>query len=120
MVLLVVAARHALHALRPQLGMRVDTEGLVVSRGHSEQRLPWSAISRARVVDDRARPWLVVWLAEGAATPAPMGGGVFQRYHGGLRVIPVAQDRRRERRAREVRELRAALAWYAPRVYDSA
>jgi serine/threonine protein kinase len=119
-VLIVAAGRHALHALRPQLGMRVSTEGLVVSRGGREQRLPWSAVSRARVVDDRARPWLVVWLAEGAATPAPMGGGVFQRYHGGLRVIPVAHDRRRERRAREVRELRAALAWYAPRVYDSA
>jgi eukaryotic-like serine/threonine-protein kinase len=118
-VLLVLAVRMLLAALRPAACLRLTTEGLVVTRGRAETRLPWSGVSRVRVVDERSRPWLVVWLADGAPVPTALGGGVFQRYHGGLRVHPVAHQRSARRRAREVRELRAALAWYAPRVYDS-
>ncbi|GDY33313.1 serine/threonine protein kinase [Gandjariella thermophila] len=117
--LLVLAARLLVSALRPAAGVRLTAEGMIVTRGRAEARLPWSAVSRVRVVEQGSRPWLVVWLTEGAPVPAPMGGGIFQRYHGGLRVHPVAHERFRRRRAREVRELRAALAWYAPKVYDS-
>jgi hypothetical protein len=33
-------------------------------------------------------------------------------------VFPIAHERSRRRRDREVAELRAALAWYLPRSYD--
>jgi hypothetical protein len=62
-------------------------------------------------VDDKRRPWVVVW-SHGAAT------GLGAEYAGGHRVFPVGHERRQSLRRREARELRAALSWYGRAKFD--
>ena len=117
-LLAIFAVRLLFAALRPQLTLHINREGLVLSQQNQHRQLPWRDIVRVRVVDHKSRPWLVVWLKEKAVPPKSLGQGTFRAYHGGVRVFPVGPERLRQRRVRDVRELRAALAWYAPRAYD--
>ncbi|MEQ7011263.1 serine/threonine-protein kinase [Actinopolymorpha sp. B17G11] len=117
-MLLVTAARLLYIAARPQLSLEVSTEGLTVAKGRDRWQLPWYAVARTRVVQQGSRPWLAVWLAPGWMPPRALGGSAIRTYHGGIRLFPVAHERRRRRREREVRELRAALAWHGPQAFD--
>lgn len=102
------------------MSLEIGTHALGVRRGGRQYELPWSEVARVRIVDERTKPWLVAWLNDGKAVPDPLRGNVFQPYLGGLRVYPIAHERPRPQRVREVRELRAALAWYAPGAHDPA
>src|SRR5207253_818393 len=85
-VLLVLGLRLLYRVVRrPQLCLRVGSEGLSVSWRQHSRELPWTSIARVRVVEERSRPWLVLWLADGTAVPGPVRGDVFRPYHGGLR-----------------------------------
>jgi serine/threonine protein kinase len=117
-LLAIFAVRLLFAALRPQLTLHINREGLVLSQQNQHRQLAWRDVVRVRVVDHKSRPWLVVWLKEKAVPPKSLGQGTFRSYHGGVRVFPVGHDRLRQWRVRDVRELRAALAWYAPRAYD--
>ncbi len=112
------AARFLVPALRPRRTLAVSREGLVVSEGGQRSQLWWYSIARVRVVPHQTRPWLVVWLAEGAAPPAQLGDRPFGRHHGGLRLFPIAHDEHPSLRDRHVEELRAALSWNLPHSYD--
>ncbi|HEU5472918.1 MAG TPA: serine/threonine-protein kinase [Actinophytocola sp.] len=114
--LLVPTARMVWILARPRRWVEVSGDGLTVGRGEQRHRLDWSGLARVRVVEDKRRPWLVAWLADPEAGHAGLG----TVYSGGFRVFPVAHERRPAGRRREVRELRAALAWYARKVYDPA
>lgn len=120
LALLANGIRLLVRAARSQVSLDIGTRTLRVRRANREHELPWSDVARVRIVDERTRPWLVAWLTDGRNVPDPLGGNVFQPYHGGLRVYPVAHERPRRRRVREVRELRAALSWYAPQAHDPA
>ena len=111
-------ARLVVSAIRPQLGLEIGGEGLTVSKGRHRWHLPWYTVARTRVVTHSSRPWLVVWLTPGALPPRVFAGSTVRTFHGGIRLYPVAHERRRGRRTREVRELRAALAWHGPHAYD--
>jgi hypothetical protein len=107
--------RLLVRAIRPQHGLDVTPEGLLVSRGNERRLLPWSTIARTRVVEHRGKPWLAVW----PAVPWDLSGSaLFRPYHGGYRIYPVAHERRRSPRDGETRELRAALGWYGRTTYD--
>ena len=111
-VLLAVAAGRLLWNLtRPQSFVEVSASGVVIGRGPRRRELTWPQIARVRVVDDKHRPWLVIW---------PRGTEIseYPAYHGGFRVFPVGHERLRRARAREVRELGAALGWYGGPAYD--
>lgn len=109
----VLGGRALLTAVRRQVELRIAADGIALSRGSREWRLPWDGIARTRVVA-RSGTGLVVWLAGHAATPEKRA---FRRYHGGLRVFPIAGSRRT--RSKQMSELGAALAWYGPNSYDS-
>jgi serine/threonine protein kinase len=112
-VLLAVAAGRLLwNLVRPKSFVEVSGAGLTIGRGVIRRELGWPSIARVRVVDDRRRPWLVVWLH--GAPPPELGVA----HHGGFRVFPVGHDRPRRSRAREVRELGAALGFYGGPTYD--
>jgi eukaryotic-like serine/threonine-protein kinase len=114
-VLLIVPAIRLLWTLvRPRPWIELSGSGLVLGRGSRRRQLAWSRLSRVRVIEDRRRPWLVVWLNDRESDL----GTDYRQQHGGFRVFPVGHERRRPRRNREVRELRAALAWYGRTVYD--
>ena len=107
------AVRLAVTVCRPARGVEVSAAGLTLVRGRRRTALPWSRLARVRVVDHSRRPWLVGWPAD----PRGLGSG-FPAVHGGSRLYPVGHERRARARDREVRELRAALAWYARGRFD--
>jgi hypothetical protein len=117
-VLLTVAAvRFLLALVRPQRWIEVSSSGLTIGRRGDRRELAWSRIARVRVLADKRRPWLVVWLTDPESSQADLGIDQPDQY-GGYRVFPVGHEHRRRRREREVRELQAALAWYGPAHYD--
>lgn len=99
-------------AARPRRTLDVTADGLSFSRGRRSWHSAWPTIARTRVVGG-ARAGVVVWLTPGTTVPHRR---LCRPYHGGLRIYPIRGFRRR--RAREARELRAALAWHSPHTYD--
>jgi eukaryotic-like serine/threonine-protein kinase len=118
LVFVIAAVRLLVNALRSQLTIDISPDGITLTSGEQSRRLPWYAISRIKVEAHHARPWLVLWLVDGAKPPETLGRGSFQPYKGGLRVYPISHERYRKRRDRDVVELRSALAWYGASVYD--
>ncbi len=117
-LLLLAGGRRLYHAARPAPTLEIGRDGLTVSKGRDRWHLPWYEVARTRVVTHNGRPWLAVWLAPGVMPRRTLGGMPLRSYHGGVRLFPVAPERRGSWRAREVRELRAALAWHGPQAYD--
>ena len=118
-VLAGVAAGRLLRRLVRPRRVEVSAAGLTVVRGSRRFRLDWDRVGRVRVVDDRRRPWLVVWPNSAQAAQDCRNAG-YRDDHGGFRVFPVCHERRRRTRDREVRELRAALGWYGATAHDSS
>jgi len=117
-VLLVMATRFLILACRSPISLEVSSQGLVLTKGRGRWDLPWHAVNRARVVQHGKKAWLIVWLTPGWMVPKTVGGWSLRPYHGGIRLFPIAPGRRRKQVGREIRELRAALAWHAPQVFD--
>ncbi len=113
------AVRLFVGAVRSPLAIDIAPDGITVSSGEQKRRLPWYAISRVKVEGTGSRPWVVVWLVSAAQVPETLGRGSFQSYKGGVRIYPISHERYRKRRERDVAELRSALAWYGPTVYDA-
>jgi len=105
-------------ALRPRLGLEIGPDGLTVSCGSRERKLPWYAISRSKIMYRRGKPWLVVWLVAAAGEPEGVGQGTFKPYKGGYRAYPVSHEKAKARQGQDVGELRSALAWYAASTFD--
>jgi len=105
-------------SLRPRLGLEVGPDGLVVSSGTTERRLPWYAIARSKIMYRRGKPWLVLWLVPAAGEPATLGNGTFKPFKGGYRAYPVSHERSKARQGQDVGELRSALAWYGSSTFD--
>ena len=105
-------------SLRPRLGLDIGPDGLVVSAGGRERRLPWYAIARIKVMYRRGKPWVVVWLVPAAGEPETLGHGTFKPYKGGYRAYPLSHEKGKARQGQDVGELRSALAWYASSTFD--
>ncbi|GAA1356540.1 serine/threonine-protein kinase [Saccharothrix algeriensis] len=118
-VFALIGVRLLVGVLRSPLAVDIGPDGITLSSGERQRRLPWYAISRVKVEGPSSRPWVVVWLVGAAKAPETLGRGSFQPHKGGLRVYPISHERYRKRRDRDVAELRSALAWYGPSVYDA-
>ncbi|MGW1343297.1 serine/threonine-protein kinase [Kribbella sp. NPDC002412] len=103
--------------LRRRVVLRLTPEGLSLERGYQQAAVPWSAVTRLRLVGDLKRPWLIAWLdAQHQSTlPTPR-----RRHHGGLKLYPVAHERAAKPRAHQLNELQAALNWYAGHLHDNS
>ncbi|MBM7773444.1 serine/threonine protein kinase [Actinokineospora baliensis] len=102
--------------VRPRAVVVADT-GLRVSSADGERLVPWRDVSRVRVVGDGGKPWLVLWLRD-PSTADPALGKRHSRRHGGFRVYPVSHHHGKQRRARDVLELRSSLQHHAGGTYD--
>ncbi|MFI7060414.1 protein kinase [Kribbella sp. NPDC050124] len=103
--------------VRRRVVLRLTPEGLSVERGYQQAAVPWSAVTRLRLVGDLKRPWLIAWLdaAHQSTLPTPR-----RRHHGGVKLYPVAHERTAKHRAHQLNELQAALNWYAGRLHDNS
>jgi predicted Ser/Thr protein kinase len=113
----VPAVRLAFTLARPARSLEVSAAGVAFAYGRHRMALSWPQLGRVRVVEHAKRPWVVGWLADPQAVHSGLGPD-FPAVHGGFRLFPVGHERRRRGREREVRELRAALAWYGRGAYD--
>ena len=117
LVSLFFAIRHWRLVLRRRVVLNLSPVGLTLTRGYHQAAVPWSAVTRIRIVGDVRRPWLVAWLdAQHQSTlPTPK-----RRHHGGQKIYPVAHERPVKRRNHQVNELQAALNWYAGHLHDNS
>jgi len=119
-ILAVIAAIVAIRNIRLGCRRRVELhllpQGLSLARGYQEASVPWSAVTRLRIVGDVRRPWLVAWLDAHHQATLPT---TRRRHHGGHKIYPIAHERSVKRRAHQLNELQAALNWYAGHLHDS-
>ena len=108
------AIRHWRLVLRRRVVLHLSPEGLAITRGYQQAAVPWSSVTRIRIVGDIRRPWLVAWLNHEAALPTPT-----RLHHGGRKLYPVAHENAVRRRTNQLNELQAALNWYAGRLHDN-
>ena len=113
-VSLYFAIRNWRLVLRRRVVLHLSPEGLAITRGYQQAAIPWSSVTRVRIVGDVRRPWLVAWLNHEATLPTPA-----RLHHGGRKLYPVAHERSGRRRTHQVNELRAALNWYAGYLHDN-
>jgi eukaryotic-like serine/threonine-protein kinase len=116
-LLMIPAVRLLWSAVRSRRTLELSADGMTIGVGTRKRRLAWPQIARVRVVQTRGRPWLVIWLTDQNDSLGALAGP-YRGEHGGYRVFPVGHERRKKGRLHEVRELRAALAWYARGCYD--
>jgi hypothetical protein len=112
----IVAVRNMWRACRRRVELRLMPQGLSVARGYQEGSVPWSAVTRLRIVGDIRRPWLVAWLDASHQDSLPVWR---RRHHGGVPLYPIAHECSVKRRNHQLRELQAALHWYAGYLHDS-
>nr|WP_238342458.1 serine/threonine-protein kinase [Actinopolymorpha rutila] len=117
-VMFVLATRHLIRSARRGFALELSRQGLMAAKGRRRWQIPWETVARVRVVGDRSEPWVVVWLVDGWTPPRKLAGRVFRTYHGGYRLYPVGHQDGRRSRAREMDEVRSALAWHARRAFD--
>ncbi|WP_433164708.1 protein kinase domain-containing protein [Kribbella sp. CA-247076] len=115
LISLYFAIRHWRLVLRRRVVLHLSPGGLTITRAYQQATVPWSAVTRLRIVGDVRRPWLVAWLDHGATLPAP-----GRRHHGGYKLYPVAHERPVKRRTQQLNELQAALNWYAGHLHDNS
>ncbi|MFC5289657.1 protein kinase [Actinokineospora guangxiensis] len=111
-LLALVAVQRIGQAVAPRRGVEITAAGLSWRRGATVTTLKWPRVARVRIVEDKDRPWLVVWPRDPSSLPAKPD------HHGGYRVYPIAHGKAAKARAREIGELRAALQWYGRSAYD--
>jgi hypothetical protein len=59
MVFLYFAIRNWILVIRPKLVLRLSPQRLTVERAYREATVPWSGVTRLRIVGDVRRPWLI-------------------------------------------------------------
>ncbi|ASU79471.1 serine/threonine protein kinase [Actinopolyspora erythraea] len=104
-------------ALTPGVRVRVNSDGLRISRMGLHREIPWSRVSRVGLVGSGKKQALTVWVHR-EFTPHPKWWHRTREYYGGSKIFSVGATGGWWRRRREARRLRAALRQYAPRSYD--
>ncbi len=105
-------------ALLPGLHLKINSDGLLISRTGLTREIPWSRVQRVGVVGSGKRTSVAVWLTDGS-TPSSRLWHRARRYHGGARIFPLGATGGWLTRRQETRRVRTALAQYAIGRYDA-
>ncbi|GAA4887515.1 serine/threonine-protein kinase [Saccharopolyspora cebuensis] len=119
LLLVVSAAWSAVRLLVPKLKLKINPDGLRISRLGLHREIPWSQVRRVGVVGRGSAQYVAVWPVEGAAKPSTRPWHLVRSYHGGYRVYPIGDTGGWWRRRQEIRRVRSALQDHAPALYDS-
>ncbi|MGP4017409.1 serine/threonine-protein kinase [Saccharopolyspora sp. 5N708] len=118
-LLLIISAIWSIgRMLLPSLQLKINSDGLLVSRMGLSREIPWSQIQRIGVVGTGKRTSLAVWLADGT-TPGSRFWHRARSYHGGARIFPIGATGGWLTRRQEAKRVRTALAQYATGRYDA-
>ncbi|MBA8825730.1 serine/threonine protein kinase [Saccharopolyspora lacisalsi] len=106
-------------ALLPGLRLKVNSDGLLVSRVGLSRQIPWNHVSRVGLVGSGKKQTVAVWVAAGTPAPRSTWWHRVRGYHGGTKVFPVGSTGGLWTRRWQAKRMRDALYRYAPRVYDA-
>ncbi|MGW3467787.1 protein kinase domain-containing protein [Saccharopolyspora sp. NPDC000995] len=98
--------------LLPSLHLKINSDGLLISRMGLTREIPWSQVDRVDVVGNGKRTAVAVWLADGRK-PNSLWWHRARTYHGGVRVFPIGATGGWLTRRQEARRARTALTQYA-------
>ncbi|QIZ36787.1 serine/threonine-protein kinase [Saccharopolyspora sp. ASAGF58] len=98
--------------LLPSLHLKINSDGLLISRMGLTREIPWSQVDRVDVVGDGKRTAVAVWLADGTK-PNSLWWHRARAYHGGARIFPIGATGGWLTRRQETRRARTALTQYA-------
>ncbi|WP_026448893.1 serine/threonine protein kinase [Actinopolyspora mortivallis] len=117
--LLVLSAVLSLaHALLPGKKLKINQDGIRISRMGLHRQIPWKHVGRVALVGAGKKQALAVWLVPGVSHDSRWWHRV-REYRGASRIFTIGASGGWWKRRREARRLRAALRQYAPRRYDS-
>ncbi|MDP9641826.1 hypothetical protein J2S53_001771 [Actinopolyspora lacussalsi] len=105
-------------ALTPEISLKINSDGLRISRMGLHREIPWSQVGRVGLVGNGKKQALTVW-AHQEFTPHSKWWHRTREYYGGNKIFPVGATGGWWARRREARRLRTALQQYAPRSYDA-
>ncbi len=106
-------------AVLPGLRLRINSDGLRVSRMGLHQEVPWNRVSQVGVVGRGRRQAVAVWVTPGTEPPRSTWWHRLRRYHGGHTMFPLGATGGWWTRRQETKRVRTALERYAPWAYDS-
>ncbi len=105
--------------ITPALRIKVNGDGIRISRPGLSREIPWHHVTRVGIVGRGKHQSVAVWTTQGAPKISSSWWHWVRRYHGGVRVFPVGGTGGVLKRRQEVRRMHVALHQYAPRAYDS-
>ncbi|GAA2341146.1 hypothetical protein GCM10009854_17000 [Saccharopolyspora halophila] len=105
-------------ALTPKLRIKINSEGVVVSRLRMTREIPWSQISRVGVAGKGKTAELALWLSDGTVPHSKLWHRVG-RYHGGATIFPIGATGGIFTRRQQTKRMREALGQYAQGRYDA-
>ncbi|RKT82298.1 Serine/threonine protein kinase [Saccharopolyspora antimicrobica] len=112
------AAWSVARAVLPSLCLKINGDGLLVSRMGLTREIPWSQVQRVGVVGSGKRASVAVWFTEGTAPRSALWHRL-RPHHGGHLIFPIGATGGWFGRRQEIRRIRTALQQYAPGRYDT-
>ncbi|WP_438387753.1 serine/threonine-protein kinase [Actinopolyspora saharensis] len=116
-LLLLSAVLSLANALIPAIRLKINPDGIRVSRMGLHRDIPWSRVGRVGLVGSGKKQALAVWVPPNSL-PESRWWHRVREYHGGSRIFTIGASGGWWKRRREARRLRAALQQYAPSRYD--
>ncbi|NHD17456.1 MULTISPECIES: serine/threonine-protein kinase [unclassified Actinopolyspora] len=116
-LLLLSAVLSLANALIPAIRLKINPDGIRVSRMGLHRDIPWSRVGRVGLVGSGKKQALAVWVPP-SSLPESRWWHRVREYHGGSRIFTIGASGGWWKRRREARRLRAALQQYAPSRYD--
>lgn len=107
-----------LKAVCPRLRLKINSDGLRLSRAGMSREIAWDQVKRIGVTGRGKKQALAIWCVEGAPVPKTTLWHPVRSYHGGVRIFPVGTSGGWLKRRRESKRIRTALSQYAQRRYD--
>lgn len=105
-------------AVLPGLRLKVNTDGLRISRAGLAREIPWHEVRRVGIVGKGKRQALTVWLAEHAPPQRWHAWHPVRRMHGGVQMFPLGATGGPITRRQETHRVREALQQYGRGTYD--
>nr|WP_228045900.1 serine/threonine-protein kinase [Saccharopolyspora sp. HNM0983] len=106
-------------AVWPRLRLKINPDGLRISRAGLNREVPWSQVQRVGVVGRGKSQALAVWSPRGAPGPSSKPWHRVRSFHGGSAVFPIGATGGFIVRRREAKRVRNSLEQYALGRYDS-
>lgn len=104
----------------PRLHLKINTDGLRVSRAHYFVReIPWSRVSRIGLTGKGKKQAVTIWFSPGITVPQSTLWHRIDTAEGGVRVFPLGATGNWFHRRQEAKRVRGAMQQHGKGKYDN-